>query len=103
MGLMDTNVLSELRLRDRTHARVAAWADLVRATDLFLSVINVLEFEAGALQVARRDAGQVTMLRNWIVGKVNPAFAGHIGPVDFALRSVAHGSMCPTRAPNATP
>ncbi len=85
MYLLDTNVLSELRRRERTHATVAAWADSVHATDLFLSVITVLEIEAGTLQVARRDAGQGAMLRAWIDGKVMPAFAGRILPVDTAV------------------
>ena len=52
--LLDTNVLSELRRRDRTDPKVAAWADSVHPADLFLSAITVLEIEAGALLIARR-------------------------------------------------
>lgn len=85
MFLLDTNVLSELRRRERTHAKVAAWADSVHATDLFLSVITILEIEAGTLQLARRDAAQGAMLRHWIDEKVLPAFAGRILPVDTAV------------------
>lgn len=85
MFLLDTNVLSELRRRERTHAKVAAWADSVQATDLFLSVITILEIEAGTLQLARRDAAQGAMLRAWIDEKVLPAFAGRILPVDTAV------------------
>lgn len=85
MFLLDTNVLSELRRRDRTHPGVAVWADGVRASDLYLSVITVLEIEAGALLVARRDAAQGAMLRTWIDDKVLPAFEGRILPVDTAV------------------
>ncbi len=53
MFLLDTNVLSELRRRDRTDRNVAAWADALDPTDLFLSAITILEIEAGALLPAR--------------------------------------------------
>lgn len=85
MFLLDTNVLSELRRRDRTHPNVAAWADSMHTTDLFLSTITVLEIEAGALLVTRRDAAQGAMLRAWIDDKVLPAFADRILPVDTAV------------------
>lgn len=85
MFLLDTNVLSELRRRERTHPKVAAWADTVQASDLFLSVITILEIEAGALLLARRDKAQGAVLRAWIDGKVLPAFAGRILAVDTAI------------------
>ena len=85
MFLLDTNVVSELRRRDRTDANVAAWADAVEAESLYLSVITVLEIGIGAQWVARRDAAQGTVLRQWIDSKVLPAFAGRILPVDTAV------------------
>lgn len=85
MFLLDTNVLSELRRRERTHPKVAAWVDTVHAADLYLSVITILEFEAGTLQLARRDAAQGRVLRAWIDGKVMPAFADRILPIDTAV------------------
>lgn len=85
MYLLDTNVLSELRRRERTRPKVAVWADAVHACDLYLSAITILEIEAGALLVARRDAEQGRVLRAWIDGKVLPAFADRILPVDTAV------------------
>lgn len=85
MFLLDTNVLSELRRRDRTDPRVASWADGVDAQSLFLSVVTVLEIEAGTLSIARRDPAQGAMLRSWIDRKVMPAFAGRILPIDVAV------------------
>jgi len=85
MFLLDTNVLSELRRRDRTDAKVAAWADSVQPSDLFLSAITILEIESGALIVERRDKAQGALLRAWIDQKVLPAFAGRILPVDTAV------------------
>jgi len=82
MFLLDTNVVSELRRRERTHPKVAAWADSVQASDLFLSAITILEIEAGTLLLARRDAVQGAVLRAWIDEKVLPAFAGRILAID---------------------
>jgi toxin FitB len=85
MFLLDTNVLSELRRRDRTDRAVAAWADSLDPSDLFLSVVTILEIEAGVLMVQRRDEAQGAMLRAWIDGKVLPAFEGRIVSVDLAV------------------
>jgi toxin FitB len=85
MFLLDTNVLSELRRRDRIDRAVAAWADSLNPSDLFLSVVTILEIEAGALMVQRRDEAQGAMLRAWIDSKVLPAFEGRIISVDLAV------------------
>ncbi len=85
MYLLDTNVLSELRRRDRTDRRVAAWADSVHPADLFLSAITILEIEAGTLMLQRRDKAQGAMLRAWIDDRVLPAFETRILPVDTAV------------------
>jgi predicted nucleic acid-binding protein len=85
MYLLDTNVLSELRRRDRTNPTVAAWADAVHPDDLFLSAITILEIEAGTLMLQRRDKAQGAMLRAWIDDKVLPTFETRILPVDTAV------------------
>ena len=85
MLLLDTNVVSELRRRERTHPKVAAWADSVQAADLFLSAITILEIEAGTLMLARRDVAQGAVLRAWIDDKVLPAFAGRVLAIDTAV------------------
>jgi predicted nucleic acid-binding protein len=85
MFLLDTNVLSELRRRDRIDPRVAAWADDIHPSDLFISAITILEIEAGTLMLERRDKAQGAVLRAWIDGKVLPAFEGRILSVDTAV------------------
>jgi toxin FitB len=85
MFLLDTNVLSELRRRDRTDPKVAAWADDIQPSDLFLSAITILEIEAGTLMLERRDKSQGAVLRAWIDNKVLPAFEGRILSVDTAV------------------
>jgi len=55
MFLLDTNVLWELRRLDRTDPGVAAWADALDPSDLFLSAITILEIEIGTLMIGGRD------------------------------------------------
>jgi toxin FitB len=93
MFLLDTHVVSELRKvrAGKADARVAAWADSVDATDLYLSVMTLQELEIGVLLVERRDPSQGAVLRAWFEGHVLPAFAGRILPVSevVARRSAA--------------
>lgn len=87
--LVDTNVISELRRR-RCDPRVQAWMDDQPASDLFISVITVIEIETGILRLARRDRARATSLYRWFQGLLIPAFEGRILPVDLKVsRKVA--------------
>jgi toxin FitB len=85
--LLDTNVISELRKirAGKAHSNVAAWADSVDASDLYLSVITLQELEIGILLIERRDASQGALFRAWLNGHVLPAFTGRILAVDTAV------------------
>ena len=87
MYLLDTNVVSELRkIRfGKADRHVAAWADSVDATDLYLSVITVQELEIGVLLAERRDPSQGAVLRAWLNHHVLPAFVDRILAVDTAV------------------
>jgi toxin FitB len=85
MFLLDTNVVSELRRRGRADPRVAEWARGIEPSDLFLSVITILELEAGTLLLERRDKVQGAVLRTWLDRRILPAFEGRILPVDTAI------------------
>lgn len=87
MYLLDTNVVSELRkIRlGKADIRVAAWADSVDASDLYLSVITIQELEIGVLLAERRDSSQGAVFRAWLGGHVLPAFANRILAVDTAV------------------
>ena len=91
MWLLDTNVVSELRRvrSGKADAQVAAWADSVDATSLYLSVITVQELEIGVQLLERKDRAQGAVLRAWLDRQVLTAFAGRILVVDhvLALRS----------------
>ncbi|MFN3515202.1 MAG: type II toxin-antitoxin system VapC family toxin [Phenylobacterium sp.] len=87
MFVLDTNVVSELRkaAHGRADPNVTAWAKGRQASELFISVITLMELEAGVLAVARRDARQGDVLRAWLESQVGPAFAGRILPIDEAV------------------
>ncbi|AXD74460.1 type II toxin-antitoxin system VapC family toxin [Salmonella enterica subsp. enterica serovar Newport] len=87
MYILDTNVVSELR-KARTgkiDANVAAWAESMDASALFVSSITIMELELGILSVERRDAIQGSLLRSWLEQHVLPEFSGRTLSVDTAV------------------
>jgi len=87
MYLLDTNVISELRKAKsgKSNKNVVKWAKGVPTSNLFLSVISVLELETGILLVERRDPSQAAVLRSWLETHVLPAFSERILPLDIAV------------------
>ncbi len=87
MFVLDTNVISELRkigIR-KADSNVAAWAQSVEATDLFVSAITIMELELGVLSIERKDATQGAVLRLWLARQVLPEFAARTLAVDTAV------------------
>lgn len=91
MFLLDTNVVSELRVLRRADPNVVSWARSISAQQMYLSAISVLELEYGVLRLERRDAASGGILRRWIDDQVLPNFAERIlaFDVDAALRCAA--------------
>lgn len=87
MFLLDTNVISELRKAKsgKSNKAVTQWAQSISTSDLFLSVITVLEIEMGVLLIERRDAKQGVVLRSWLNDHVLPAFFDRILDIDVAV------------------
>lgn len=83
MFLLDTNVVSELR-KSRPDSALLAWLRSRSSTDLYLSVITVMELEIGAQRMARNDLDQARRIRSWIDNDVLKVFDGRILPVDLA-------------------
>lgn len=105
MYVLDTNVLSELRKvrLGKADPNVAAWAENVDATSLFVSAITMMELELGMLSVERRDATQGAMLRAWL----EQAVFCPSSPSAFCLstpqwHNAARGCTSPTSAVSAT-
>jgi hypothetical protein len=101
MYLLDTNVVSEMRkIRPgKADLNVAAWADSVEASDLYLSVISIHELELGVLLAERRDAEQGAVLRKWLNDHALPAFAGRILDVDTVVAQRSAGLHVPDPRP----
>lgn len=85
MFLLDTNVISELRRRDKANRLVLDWAAAVPAAQFYISVITVLEIEQGILQVSRRDQAQGARLRAWFDTTILPTFGDRILVIDIAV------------------
>ena len=92
MYLLDTNVVSEMRkmrgtgsIQARIDRRVEAWVGSVSASDLYLSVVTILELETGVLLLERRDPAQGSVLRAWLQDRVIPGFSERILPVELAV------------------
>jgi toxin FitB len=66
--LLDTNVLSELRKRDRANRKVLAWFESVEDSELFLSVLVLGEIRKGIEQVRPADPAQARALDQWLKG-----------------------------------
>jgi len=64
--LLDTNVLSELRKRERCNAFVRRWFSTVGNEDLYLSVLVVGEIRRGIELLRRRDTRGATALDRWV-------------------------------------
>ncbi len=64
MFLIDTDVLSALRRRER-HPKIIDWLDRQPTTDLYLSVVTIGEVERGIIQQERRNPPFANDLSLW--------------------------------------
>jgi predicted nucleic acid-binding protein len=69
--LLDTNVVSELRKRERCAPKVSAWTSTVPPNQDFLSVLVVGELRRGAILKRRRDPAAADALEKWIARLVH--------------------------------
>ena len=65
MFLLDTDVLSALRRRER-NPEVVRWVKAQRTSDLYISVVTVGEIERGVTQQERRDPSFARELALWL-------------------------------------
>ena len=63
--LLDSNIVSELRKRERADAGVLEWFAGVDDTELFLSVLTVGEIRRGIESIQRRDRTRALALNRW--------------------------------------
>ena len=82
MFLVDTDVLSALRRRER-HPKVVAWLSKQRDSELHLSVVTIGEVERGIAQQQSRDPLFARALSAWLEN-VLTLYANRVLPIDLA-------------------
>ena len=83
MFLIDTMVLSELRLRQRDPG-VVAWISGQRPEDCFLSVVSIGEIERSIARKRTSDAGFAQQLAGWL-DQLLRLYGDRLLPVDVGV------------------
>ena len=96
--LLDTNVVSALRVRGRNRL-VEAWAAAVPLADQFVTATTVAEIEHGVIARERSDARQGAILRRWFDEHVLPTFADRVLPFDLPAARILAAYRVPEHAP----
>lgn len=82
--LIDTNVLSELRKKERANPGVIRWYAGVAGESLYLSALTIGEIRNGIERLRRRDPAASVSLETWLL-KVETDMADRILPVTTAI------------------
>jgi len=82
--LLDTNIVSELRKKERANANVRAWYEAIDAGAIWLSVLVVGEIRRGIETLRRRDERSARALDRW-AGRLEREHDSRILPVDRAI------------------
>jgi toxin FitB len=83
--LLDTNVVSALRRKDRLEPRALQWLREQFVDELHISALTMMEIEIGIQRLERRDVRQAGMLRAWKDGPLRREFYGRILDVDLEI------------------
>jgi predicted nucleic acid-binding protein len=79
--LVDTNVISEIRKRDRAHPNVVHWVARTPVEDIGTSVLVLAEIRHGIELKRRSDPEQADSLDRWFL-QVRTRLGGRVLPVD---------------------
>ena len=79
--LLDTNVISEIRKRDRAHPNVARWVARAPAKEIGTSVVVLAEIRRGIELKRRSDLKQAESLDRWFA-QMRTRLADRVLPID---------------------
>lgn len=96
--VLDTNVVSALRVRGRNRS-VEVWAASVPLGDQFVTATTIAEIERGVIAKERSDARQGVVLRRWFDENVLPAFGDRVLPFDLSAARILAVYRVPEHAP----
>lgn len=96
--LLDTNVISALRVRGR-NPEVEHWAASVPVADQFVAATTIAELERGVVAKERSDPPQGELLRRWFEDRVLPAFARRVLSFDLSAARILATYRVPEHAP----
>jgi len=85
--LLDTNVLSEIRKRDRADSNVARWVARTPVTEIGTSVLVLAEIRRGIELKRRRDPEQAKSLDRWF-SQMRAGLGDRVLPIDEAMMGV---------------
>jgi predicted nucleic acid-binding protein len=93
--LLDTNIVSELRKRERMNPGVLAWFEATYVHNLFLSVITIGEIRRGIEEKRPSDSVQAGHLDAWMERTLT-LFQGHLLPITPVIAD-RWGRLCPNQ------
>jgi predicted nucleic acid-binding protein len=95
--LIDTNIASELRKAHRAHPLVSSWSSHLAQTDMFLSIMTIMEIEAGHLRLASKDPVRAKLFREWLHLQIIPDYEGRILTADLEVALQLAALHVPTK------
>ena len=82
--LLDTNILSEARKRQRADPKVLQWFETVEDSDLFLGMLVLGEIRKGIEQARGADPAKARALERWL-NDLEQTYDDHILPISPAV------------------
>lgn len=79
--LLDTNVISEIRKRERADTNVVRWVNRTPVEEIGTSVIVLAEIRRGIELKRRRDAAQAKLLDRWYA-QMRTRLGDRVLPID---------------------
>lgn len=99
MYLLDTVTVSETRRKTAYNLAVFDWLATVKADELFINTVVLMELERGVLAKERKDKAQGKVLRTWLDGTIKPAFEHRMLLIDKRTAEICASLHVPNKTP----
>lgn len=101
MYLLDTNIISEMRLaaKGKGNPHVMAWANQHKEHLFYTNVVVLMEIERGIASLKQRDAAQAEALYFWFTNTVQAAFHERVLPINTTTATICASLHIPNRSP----